>query len=346
MHLLISFTPQLVSTFVLFPISGTPTLNVDSRFTPEAIAALKEQPQSNDSAIVPRIIHQVKLGGLKMKPTWTAARQSCLKTHPQWEFKLWEDKEGDEFVKEQYPQIFDHYRGYKLGELHSLESCTCSLTNVYLLPAEIQRANILRYLVLDHYGGMYLDLDLRCLQPLDPMRNESLVTPPANPTGINNAFIVSSPHHPFWKHVVEAIPRYDLGWFNSPYLTNMFSTGCHFLSTIHRQMPYSERKSSNVKILDQKHKLNGHVTTPLFEHLGASSWHKGDAKMVLMLGKCVEFLKLAWPVTLLLAVLVVGCCIAIRVVRRNARANSIKYSPVAGDVEGDPADSEEMQSLL
>jgi mannosyltransferase OCH1-like enzyme len=140
MQLLISFTPQLVSTFVLFPISGTPTLNVDSRFTPEAIAALKEQPQSNDSAIVPRIIHQVKLGGLKMKPTWTAARQSCLETHPQWEFKLWEDKEGDEFVKAHYPQIFDHYRGYKLGELHSLRSSTRLLANVRLLRS-FQRSN-------------------------------------------------------------------------------------------------------------------------------------------------------------------------------------------------------------
>ncbi len=212
--------------------------------------------------------------------------------------------------------------------------------------AEIQRANILRYLLLDQYGGVYLDLDLRCLQPLDSLRNESLVTPPANPTGINNAFIVSAPGHPFWKHVVESIPRYDLEWFDSPYLTNMFSTGCHFLSTIHRQMPLSERVGSNMRILDQKHKLNGHVTTPLFEHLGASSWHKGDAKAVLLLGKCVEFFKIAWPLSLIAVMISIGLCFALRSARRNARANSIKYSPVPVDIERDSADREEMRAQL
>lgn len=47
----------------------------------------------------------------------------------------------------------------------------------------------------------------------------------------------------------------------------------------------------HLKILDSTHKLNGHVVTPLFEHLGASSWHKGDAKVILQLGLVVESVK-------------------------------------------------------
>jgi hypothetical protein len=47
----------------------------------------------------------------------------------------------------------------------------------------------------------------------------------------------------------------------------------------------------HLKILDSSHKLNGHVVTPLFEHLGASSWHKKDAKMILRLGLFVERIK-------------------------------------------------------
>lgn len=48
---------------------------------------------------------------------------------------------------------------------------------------------------------------------------------------------------------------------------------------------------ASLHILDSSHKLNGHVVTPLFEHLGASSWHKGDAKMILRLGLFIETLK-------------------------------------------------------
>jgi hypothetical protein len=56
---------------------------------------------------------------------------------------------------------------------------------------------------------------------------------------------------------------------------------------MHRTYP----DQKNLKILDAQHKLNGHVTTPLFEHLGASSWHKGDAKVILQLGAFIEKIK-------------------------------------------------------
>lgn len=33
------------------------------------------------------------------------------------------------------------------------------------------------------------------------------------------------------------------------------------------------------------HRLNGHVITPLFQHLGASSWHSFDAHFIVSMGK-------------------------------------------------------------
>jgi hypothetical protein len=33
------------------------------------------------------------------------------------------------------------------------------------------------------------------------------------------------------------------------------------------------------------HNLNGPVSTPLFNHLGSSSWHSYDAAMIVSLGK-------------------------------------------------------------
>jgi mannosyltransferase OCH1-like enzyme len=159
-------------------------------------------PTANDS-LVPAIIHQVLLGDLEMRPKWEQARASCKELHPTWEMKLWRDEEANEFVHQYYPSLSSIYLNY---------------------PLEIQRSNVLRYLLLHHYGGVYLDLDMRCRRPLDFFRNEDFITPPANPTGVNNAFIVSSKGHPFWQHLIDNLPRYNVDWF-TPYLTNMFATG-------------------------------------------------------------------------------------------------------------------------
>src|SRR5687767_14922988 len=35
------------------------------------------------------------------------------------------------------------------------------------------------------------------------------------------------------------------------------------------------------------HSLNGRVSTPLFDHLGSSSWHSHDAALVILAGKLV-----------------------------------------------------------
>lgn len=261
-------------------------------------AARVQQKHSVLQDRIPKVIHQVKLGGLDMRPTWTAARQACLDLHPSWTFRLWEDKEADAFVNSQYPHLFDIYRGY---------------------PLEIQRSNVLRYLLLDHYGGVYLDLDLRCRVPLDSLLNETFLTPPANPSGVNNAFIASTVGHPFWKHLQANLPLYNLEWFGSPYVSNMMSTGCHFFSTMHRTF----QDQISMGVMDQANKLNGHVTTPLFEHLGASSWHKGDAKAILRLGKAIELAKrhpAASLVGLFAYLIMLGAVLRACLRRRSAKA--------------------------
>jgi mannosyltransferase OCH1-like enzyme len=193
---------QLVATFVKFPHSHINVMSIPSNPNQQTPPSLSFNTTSSN-ALVPAIVHQVLLGDLQMRASWTEARSSCLKLHPTWDFKLWETREANAFVLRQYPQLYDIYQAY---------------------PLEIQRSNVLRYLLLHHYGGMYFDLDLACHQPLDFLRNETFITPPANPTGINNAFIVSSKGHPFWAHVIKNLPKYNVYWY-TPYLTNMFSTG-------------------------------------------------------------------------------------------------------------------------
>jgi len=133
----------------------------------------------------------------------------------------------------------------------------------------------LRYMLLYVHGGIFLALDLQCLRPLDPLRRFDFVAPEANPMGISNGFLMVAPRHPFMKFVIDNLARYNVNWFGMPYTIVMFSTGCHFLSTMLSFFPGRDE----LRILwgpDGMHQLSGPVTTPLFRHLGMSSWHSFD----------------------------------------------------------------------
>lgn len=75
-----------------------------------------------------------------------------------------------------------------------------------------------------------MDMDLFCVRPLTPLRQFDFVAAAANPSGLSNGFIMSKPRLPFMAEVIQSLKPYDLSWFNLPYVTVSFSTGCHYLS--------------------------------------------------------------------------------------------------------------------
>jgi len=132
-----------------------------------------------------------------------------------------------------------------------------------------------------------LDMDLDCRRSLGPLRRFAFTAPAAHPVGFSNGMMMAARRHPFVGELLRHLRRYDRNWFGLPYATVMFSTGCHYASSIHSIM--KDRK--DLKILsgpegnENMHRLNGDVETPLFHHLGASSWHSYDAALIMSLGK-------------------------------------------------------------
>lgn len=233
--------------------------------------------------VVPPILHHIALG--KKNPRWQAqwrvARQSCLDWHPGWEAHLWTDDKAEAFVSKRFPQMYSVWKGYRYP---------------------VQRVDALRYMVLYEYGGVILDLDLICNRALGPLRRFDFVAPAAVPSGFSIGFMMASQHNTFVKALVDNLPNYDKQWLGLPYPTIMFSSGCHYASTVY--MAYEGR--SSVKILPGPlHSLSGRVSTPLFDHLGSSSWHSSDAKFVRCLFKCL-FLLLAFFLGIGVAVYIKG----------------------------------------
>lgn len=228
---------------------------------------------SQSPQLAPKILHQILLreGRNSSLAKYEPARQSCIAAHADWEYMLWTDENATAFVRANYPDVVVHYTNYA---------------------QTIQRTNILRYLLLHHYGGVYLDVDIACRVPLDTLLHLPFVTPGAHPAGINNAFILTKPHHPFLKEVIARIPSRNIRW-PMPYVENMLTTGCMFITNA--WMEYTKTSASlywqdKVFVLAdeqgdlESQMLRGEVTTPLFKHGGASSWHSWDAEMIVFIG--------------------------------------------------------------
>jgi hypothetical protein len=141
------------------------------------------------------------------RPGWNDARQHCLDLHPGWEYKLWTDETAAQFVREKYPHLEAMWQGYG---------------------TRIQRIDALRYLVLLEYGGVVLDMDLRCTRSLGPLRRFEFVAPAAHPTGFSIGFMMASKGNAFVGELVRNLEGYNRRWFGLPYPTVMFSTGCHY----------------------------------------------------------------------------------------------------------------------
>ena len=269
-----------------------------SQHRDDGIAPLREP--------VPKIIHQIFLSNGHSNASlskYEPAIESCKSLHPEWESKIWTDQEGESFMQEHYPEIYPHYIGYRQN---------------------IQRANILRYALLHHFGGVYLDLDVTCRVALDaPLGEQSSVptlahlpwlTPGAYPAGVNNAFILARPQHPFLAELLKRVPSRDLSW-GMPYVENMLSTGCMFFSNVWMSFMLEAQgkgvsKANRMYVLADENgdmepqMLRGKIVTPLFEHGGASSWHGWDAAAIVLIGK--HYVLFAIGLGMLISMIVVG----------------------------------------
>jgi len=94
---------------------------------------------------IPKIIHQIWLG---RKPRPVELMESCKKMHQDYTYKLW----NDENIEQLLPMWI-----YKS---HHKE---------YAKSAPMRAADILRYQALYFYGGIYIDADSKCIQPMTPI---------------------------------------------------------------------------------------------------------------------------------------------------------------------------------
>lgn len=185
---------------------------------------------------------------------------------------LWTDASAREFVAEHYPWFLDTFDSYTYP---------------------IQRADAIRYFVLHHCGGIYLDLDIGCLRRLDPLLVHPVILPRTIPVGVSNDLMFAEKGHPFLAQTIHNLVTFDHNWVLN-YPTVMFSTGPMFLSaqyglysTSHPFTP--DHPGGEIRVLPKS--LYGKNAKPeeaphsFFTHFYGSSWHADDAAFIGFLGK-------------------------------------------------------------
>jgi len=158
--------------------------------------------------MIPKIIHQTWKNNI-IPEEYISYQQKVKDLHPGWEYRLWTDEDNLELVRNHYPDFLKIYTE---------------------LPKNIMRADAIRYLIMDHIGGVYLDLDYEMFKPFD-LLDYDLVLPLNRSTDFGdsydsygNCIFGSSPGYAFWKYAIDdlMVPRDYEAYFktlkNKPYV--------------------------------------------------------------------------------------------------------------------------------
>lgn len=130
---------------------------------------------------IPKKIHQIWLGD-KDIPSRYLAYSETWKTHfPTWEYKLWKDADVAELIAESKLPTF-------ITDKHNVGALS----------------DILRYIILDKFGGLYIDMDYECLAPFEECLMPACFhygdERQANPA---NALLISPPKHPITQLLLQ-----------------------------------------------------------------------------------------------------------------------------------------------
>jgi mannosyltransferase OCH1-like enzyme len=176
---------------------------------------------------IPRIIHFIWFqnlypthdGASQIPTSSSRAPELCREFNPEFEVRIWDATMARTFLEKEYSWFLPTYDGYRYP---------------------IQRVDALKYFALYHYGGVYMDLDISCRRPLDPLLSFPAWFPEASPLGVNNDLMAARAGHPILELMTAELKRRDKNWL-FPYLTIFWSTGPQFSSDVLKKWVEYER---------------------------------------------------------------------------------------------------------
>jgi len=146
------------------------------------------------TAKIPKIVHQIWLGS-PLPERFKSYTESWRIHHPDWEYKLWNDAD--------------------IAALHLENEQEYNKAINYA-----ERSDIARYEILYRFGGLYVDTDCQCIQPLDMLHHyydfySGLELPAMalflQPIIMPNALIACAPGHIIMRTCMDRIKQNSTG---------------------------------------------------------------------------------------------------------------------------------------
>jgi mannosyltransferase OCH1-like enzyme len=159
----------------------------------------------NENDVIPKIIIQTwKSNSIPNK--YINLIESIKKNNPDYQYLFFTDNDIENFLKINYPQYYQTYLN---------------------LPIKIQKIDFFRYVAVYHYGGFYMDLDMRCLKSFDDLLKYDCIFPVDEFISdymsrlprykeicddgqyflLGQYAFAASPKHPFIKNIIDVIHK-------------------------------------------------------------------------------------------------------------------------------------------
>lgn len=162
---------------------------------------------SADEAKIPRIIMQT-WKNCDIPSHWKESPLSIRQMMPNWTYVLMTDEDNNKFCQTYFPDFWPYFRD---------------------MEHNIQRADAIRYMWLYVYGGIYVDMDMVVVKPLDKLFVEDtmlyLCTSGNITSCITNSLMASKPKCPIWLDMIEHMKKEAPWWAYGKHMNVMNTTG-------------------------------------------------------------------------------------------------------------------------
>lgn len=163
---------------------------------------------------IPKIIMQT-WKNTEVPDHWKPSKTAIEKLMPDWEYVLMTDDDNKNFCEQHFPDFLPYYEQFEYG---------------------IMRADAIRCMWLYVKGGLYLDLDIELVKPVDELfyeDHEIYVVKSGNFSNYyTNAFMASKPGAQFWLRCIDAMKAPYSLWQIGKHLKVMGTTGPLMVSKV------------------------------------------------------------------------------------------------------------------
>lgn len=229
---------------------------------------------------IPKIIHQVWSSSNKPLPeVFVDLANTWRKFHKDWQYIFWDDKKMDTFMQRYYPDYMESYNRFAY---------------------DVQRWDVIRYLILYQMGGLYVDFDTECLANIEDLfssdccfgtdtKDNIIYASLVKDAYLNNTYIASAPKHPFIKsvidHVFNSVQIYVKG--ENKLLQVLQSSGALMLSEVYEKYvlkdeihivpaeelsPFSLLEAHAILAGEEKNEWNERLQKAYAVHYFVGSW--------------------------------------------------------------------------